>query len=311
MARMPRIQYEGALYHVINRGNYRSAVFETSGAAAAFEAALAETCVRHNWRIHAYAIMRNHFHLALETPQANLVEGMHWLQGTFASRFNRFREEHGHLFQGRYKALLVEDAAALLRVIHYIHLNPVRAHLVAPAFCATFRWGSLSKLRQPSRPAWLVADVLLRQLGFRDSTAGWSEYATFLAELSGNTADQERMEFGGLSSGWAIGTQAWRKALAIDYRHLALNPGMESCELRMLKEENWREELGRVMSELGKTPQDSADEPPDVEWKIASAKTLRGRGIPYSWSGRELRMGPDNRIRSQVFHFRKAQATRL
>lgn len=308
---MPRIQYEGALYHVINRGNYRSAVFETRGAAAAFEAALAETCVRHNWRIHAYAIMRNHFHLALETPHANLVEGMHWLQGTFASRFNRFREEHGHLFQGRYKALLVEDAAALLRVIHYIHLNPVRAHLVAPAFCATFRWGSLSKVRQPSRPAWLVADVLLRQLGFRDSTAGWSGYATFLAELSGNTADQERMEFGGLSSGWAIGTQAWRKALAIDYRHLALNPGMESCELRMLKEENWREELGRVMSELGKTPQDSADEPPDVEWKIASAKTLRGRGIPYSWIGRELRMGPDNRIRSQVFHFRKAQATRL
>jgi REP element-mobilizing transposase RayT len=105
-------------------------VFETVGAAQAFEATLAETCERHAWRIHAYVIMRNHYHLALETPGANLVQGMHWLQGTFASRFNRFRAVHGHLFQGRYQALLVEDASALQRVVHYIDLNSVRAGIV-------------------------------------------------------------------------------------------------------------------------------------------------------------------------------------
>jgi putative transposase len=127
MARKLRIQYPGAMYHVINRGNYRRDVFESVGAARAFEAALLEACELFGWLLHAHAVMRNHFHLALETPEPNLVEGMHWLQSSFATRFNRFRGENGHLFQGRYKSLLVEDGAALGRVADYIHLNPVRA----------------------------------------------------------------------------------------------------------------------------------------------------------------------------------------
>lgn len=309
MARMPRIQYHGALYHVINRGNYRRDVFESSGAAQAFEAALAETCLRQGWRVHAYAVMRNHFHLALETPRPNLVEGMHWLQGTFASRFNRFRDEQGHLFQGRYKALLVEDSAALLRVIHYIHLNPVRAQFVPPGFCATFRWGSLSKLRLQPRPDWLVADVLLSRMGFRDSAAGWKHYAGFLADLAGNALEQEKMEFGGLSSGWAIGTRAWRSALAKEYRHLALNPGLESRELQFLREDYWREAFDGVMAALGKSPENAASEPAGAKWKIDAASRLRGLGVPYPWIMRELSMGAENKIRAQVFHFRKRRTS--
>ena len=144
MARKLRIQYPGALYHIINRGNYRRDVFATVGAAQAFEHAMDEVCRRFNWRLHAYVIMRNRFHFALETPQPNLSEGMHWLEGTFAVRFNRFRQELGHLFQGRYDAILLEDATILTRVIHYIHLNPVRATIVAPSACSTFRWSSLT-----------------------------------------------------------------------------------------------------------------------------------------------------------------------
>ena len=97
------------MYHVINRGNYRRDVFETTGTAKAFEVTLDEACEQHGWKLHAYVILRNHFHLALTTPEPNLVEGMHWLQSTFASRFNRLRGERGHLFQGRYQALLIED----------------------------------------------------------------------------------------------------------------------------------------------------------------------------------------------------------
>lgn len=309
MPRMPRIQYEGALYHVINRGNYRRAIFETTGAAHAFEAVLSETCLRHRWRVHAYAIMRNHFHLALETPQANLVEGMHWLQGTFASRFNRFREEHGHLFQGRYKALLVEDAAALMRVVHYIHLNPVRAAVVPPASCATFRWGSLPKLRRPERPVWLAADILISRMGFPDSAAGWRRYAGFLAELAANTSEQAKLEFDRLSSGWAIGTQAWRSALAKEYQQLSLRPGLERRELRMLREEQWRESFDRVMAELGKPREALANEASDVGWKIAAAARLRSRGVPYSWIGRELILRCDSKLRGQVFQFRRAHGT--
>lgn len=298
---MLRIQYEGAFYHVINRGNYRRDVFETPGAAHAFEQTLTEACLRYRWRVHAYAIMRNHFHFALETPQPNLVDGMHWLQGTFATRFNRFRSERGHLFQGRYQALLVEDAAALVRVIHYIHLNPVRANIVEPAACAAFRWGSLRKLGLQPRPSWLSAEPLLSQMGFADSTAGWNQYAEYLAGLAANPAEQEIQEFSQLSSGWAIGTQAWRRDLARDYRHLALAPGLETRELQEIKEEHWRGTLGRLMTAAGKSNDDAAQAPPDVPWKIAIASRLRHNGVPYRWISRELQMGAANTIRARVF----------
>ena len=96
MARKLRIEYEGALYHVLNRGNYRRDVFETAGAAQAFVAVMEDASARYGWNVHAYALMRNHYHLAIETPTANLVDGMHWLQSTIATRFNRFRNERGH-----------------------------------------------------------------------------------------------------------------------------------------------------------------------------------------------------------------------
>ena len=133
MARKLRIQFEGACYHIINRGNYRADVFANQGAAKAFETCLWEACEKTGWRLHAYVIMQNHYHLAVETPQPNLVEGMHWLQSTFATRFNRFRSENGHVFQGRYKAILVEPGPTLAYVANYIHLNPHRAGLLPVA----------------------------------------------------------------------------------------------------------------------------------------------------------------------------------
>ncbi len=102
VARKPRLEFAGAIYHVLNRGNYRADLFETAGAAQAFVDCLFESCEKSGWRLHAYAVMRNHYHLAVETPQGNLVAGVHWLQSTFGNRFNRFRGEHGRAFQGRY-----------------------------------------------------------------------------------------------------------------------------------------------------------------------------------------------------------------
>ena len=91
MARKLRLEFSGACYHVINRGNYRRSVFATEGAAASFETCLVEAGAKFRWRVHAFVIMRNHFHLALETPEPNLSLGMKWLQGTWAARFNRYR----------------------------------------------------------------------------------------------------------------------------------------------------------------------------------------------------------------------------
>jgi putative transposase len=107
VARKTRIEFGGACYHVINRGNYRRDLFAAKGAAESFRKCLFEAAERCGWRLHAFVIMRNHFHLAVETPEPNLSDGMKWLQGTWAARFNRFRGEVGRPFQGRYKALHV------------------------------------------------------------------------------------------------------------------------------------------------------------------------------------------------------------
>jgi len=130
MARRLRLQFPGARSHIINRGNFRQAVFSTAGAGQAFVTTLDEAAERFRWRLHAYRVMSNHYHLALETPEPNLAVGVHWLQTTYATRHNRFRRRHGHLFQGRFKSLLIEDATHLARVVDYIHLNPVRAGTV-------------------------------------------------------------------------------------------------------------------------------------------------------------------------------------
>jgi REP element-mobilizing transposase RayT len=127
MARKLRLEFPGACYHVINRGNYRSDIFRTERTKSAFVTCLFEACAKSAWLLHAFVVMRNHYHLAIETPEGNLVLGMKWLQATFANRFNGWRQERGHVFQGRYKALLVQEGDPLGLVCHYIHLNPVPA----------------------------------------------------------------------------------------------------------------------------------------------------------------------------------------
>jgi putative transposase len=301
VARRLRIQFSGALYHVINRGNYRRDVFGSVGAAQAFESTIAEACDRYRWRLHAFGIMPNHYHLALETPDPNLVEGMHWLQSTFATRFNRFRDERGHLFQGRFQSPLVEDARALVRVINYIHLNPVRAHMVPAADCGSFRWSSLRRLMQADRPKWLFGEALLGQLELPDSREGWASYSRHLAALAALSAGQEAKEFTELCTGWAIGTEGWKRAVAKEHRQLALHPGYEASELRDLKERGWREQLERKLLNAGKTMQDVPFDPANAAWKIDVAVGLRRECIPYAWIRDALAMRGLSSIRGLVF----------
>lgn len=97
MPRKTRIEIRDGLYHIINRGNYRSDIFENDQDKASFEQTIFEACEKAGWRLFAYVIMKNHYHLAIGTPQGNLISGMQWLQSTFANRFNRFRKERGHV----------------------------------------------------------------------------------------------------------------------------------------------------------------------------------------------------------------------
>lgn len=298
MARKLRIEYDGALYHVINRGNYRRDVFETAGAAHAFVQALGEAAEKHQWKIHAYVVMRNHFHAAIETPRANLSAGMHWLQTTFASRFNRLRSEHGHLFQGRYQALLIEDSSALLRVANYIHLNPVRAGIVLPEQVALFRWSSLPALAKPPRPEWLVTKALLDQLQLADSSKDWATYIKYLAVLALDPADQERQGFNELSRGWVIGTNDWRTVIAKSHRHLAATRDIAQAELTEIKRSQWEAVLAEAMKTAGKTKADVAVDPKGAKWKIAAAQRLRSEAsAPFPWIAEQLGMGSPSSVR--------------
>ena len=197
MARSLRVEYPGAVYHVLNRGNYRKPVFETPEARDAFEACLFAACERYGWRLYAYCTLSNHYHGALETPEGNLSVGMQWLQSTFANRFNRAHQAHGHLFQGRFKSLIVERDEYLGPLIHYIHLNPIRANLASIENPETYRWSSLWYLHQKrKRPIFMDLDLGLHYAGnLADTPLGRRQYRAYLVWLQEDNAMKRQLQF--------------------------------------------------------------------------------------------------------------------
>lgn len=301
MARKLRIQFGGAIYHVINRGNYREDVFGSVGAAIAFEQILAQACERFGWRIHAYAIMRNHFHLVLETPQPNLVDGMHWLQGTYATRFNRKRSENGHVFQGRYRALLIEGEVALGRVVAYVHLNPVRAGIVDARHVAQFRWTSLRRFVAGERLTWLISVQWLAQLGLDDSTTGWRGYVDRLVQLASDPEEQEKQGFNEMTRGWAIGSIGWKRAIAKEHAHLALSRGVSDVAIREMRAARWNEALQQILAGNGKAMSDIIRDAKSAGWKIRAAKDLRETSdASYAWIAERLNMGAAASVRVYI-----------
>jgi len=130
MARPLRIEYEGAFYHVTSRGNERKRIFSAKADYNQFKTYLKKAQEKYACRLHCYVLMQNHYHLVMETPEGNLSQVMQYLNGSYTSYFNRRRRRSGHLFQGRYKAILVDVDSYLLQLSRYIHLNPVRAGTV-------------------------------------------------------------------------------------------------------------------------------------------------------------------------------------
>jgi REP element-mobilizing transposase RayT len=304
MARRLRIQFPGAIYHLINRGNYRRDLFATVGAAKAFECALGEASTRFGWIVHAYCLLRNHYHVALTTPVPNLSDGMHWLQTTFALRFNRFRSERGHLFQGRYQSPLVEDAAALVRVVEYIHLNPVMAGIVPADRVADFRWSSLPRLVKGQRPDWLSPTAWLPALGLSDHARDWKRYVADLQRLAESPEEQEKRGFDELTRDWAIGSDGWKQALAREHEHRALDLDLPRNESQALKEQRWRAMLETELRGRGKDSVAVVRDAKSIRWKVEIAFVLRKKsGAPYRWIAQSLAMGSPLAVRVAVCRF--------
>jgi len=315
MARKLRLEYAGGCYHVINRGNYRRNLFAAEGAAESFERCLFEAVARFGWRLDAFVIMRNHFHLALETPEPNLSAGMGWLQATWAARFNRFRGVVGRPFQGRYKALHVEPGHAFAQVAHYIHLNPVRAKACGAEALKDFRWSSLWHYLRKNRPAGLWPETLLRQSGeLADTAAGWRRYVAYLGLLAEEDGKRREERFGRLSRGWVVGSAAFKAALQEDLT--ALNPSGGRFELlggdreahRQVQAEIWEEKLvvAAKMLRVELDPLPARKSAPDKVWLAAVLKT--GTSVSNGWLATRLQMGAPASVSQYVRRFRLSGA---
>lgn len=164
MTRPLRLEFPGALYHVTARGNRRNAIYRDDADRRAWLDTLGLVCRRHRFVVHSFCQMTNHFHLLVETPDANLSLGMRHLNGAYSQYFNRRHGLAGHVLQGRYKAILVQKEAYLLEVARYIVLNPVRANMVPSP--DAWSWSSYHILAlSHSAPPWHACDYLLGQFG--------------------------------------------------------------------------------------------------------------------------------------------------
>ena len=160
MARPLRLQIPGGLYHVTARGNRREAIYLDDADRQAFDALLAEVCIRYNWAVHAVCQMGNHYHVLVSTPDGNLAAGMRHLNGVYTQRFNARHGRVGHLFQGRYGAVLVERESYLVEVARYVVLNPVRARMVRQA--EDWPWSSYrATVGLAAMPDWLDVEWIL------------------------------------------------------------------------------------------------------------------------------------------------------
>jgi putative transposase len=306
MARRLRLEFPGAIYHVINRGNYRTWIFADAATRAAFEACLFEACERTGWLLHAFVVMFNHYHLAVETPAGNLVAGMQWLQSTFASRFNRYRREHGHLFQSRYKSLLVEEGDALGAVCDYIHLNPVRAGMVEPASLLSYRHSSYWFLHQKKRPGFLRVETALAAAGLpADSPRGRDSYAQYLAWQAAEGPAGRNEAYVSLSQGWALGSDGFKASLIKDYDLAPIARAWELDGAREVSAARWMLALDRALKGMGKCAADCRADRKSAPWKIAVAVHLKqSTHASNRWLTEQLHMGTPVAVSQYVSSFR-------
>lgn len=230
MPRHVRVEYPGAFYHVMARGDRGENIFLDDKDREQILQTLAQACAKTGWRIHAWVLMSNHYHWLVETPQPNLVEGMRWIQNTYTRRFNHRHKLWGHVFGGRYKAVLVEsdlESDYFGNLWDYIHLNPVRGGLLEAGeggALLEYRWSSLAQVYAVGparRPAWSATERSFAAFGCKDNVTGRRELIERLeqravaeeAEKCGWIVRDGQSLNSTLRRGWYWGSPIFRKKL--------------------------------------------------------------------------------------------------
>jgi putative transposase len=294
VARQLRIEYEGAIYHALSRGDRREDIFRDDIDRTSFLELLARTCEKTGWEVHAYCLMRNHFHLVVETPRANLVAGMKWLLGSYTMRFNRRYQLCGHLFAGRYKSLLIDerDPLYLRTVCDYVHLNPARAGLIKAAEALeSYRWSSYpSYVMGPrSRARWLRCDRLLGEHGL--TREDWRHRIEFSRRMEASRLESNGEREAKIRKGWLYGAEDFITHL-IDRFEKKVGEH-HRAEERARTDEEIAERIVRTgMKELGWEEEDLRRRRKSDAAKVRMARTVRERtSVSLKWIARRLEMG--------------------
>jgi len=353
MARQVRIEYPGACYHIMARGNRLDPIFVSAKGRdqELFLETLEEACQQTGFRVWAWVLMKNHYHLVVETPEANLVSGMSWLQNTYTRRFNTRHKQWGRLFGDRYKSILIEldhspgGSFYLRTLLDYVHLNPVRAGLVAPAkpradSVLAYPWSSVSRgyaLSPGKRPDWNCAEAGLGLFGFKDTAR---DRRRFVARLDARMAceDAERCgvaEIGGqtlnssLRRGWYWGSESFKEAMLGKLEDLSVARRKEGTNLpdshnyaqsRQFKDHHLHEAeaiIRKGIAHFGLEVDGDAAEPLPkaprgdlsvvaIAWSICRLTTL-----PRIWTAQRLGLGSAGNVSERVRQFEKAKPAKL
>lgn len=332
MARGIRVEYAGAFYHVMARGNRRQEIFFDDGDRRFFLKTLADACERTGWRVHAWVLMNNHYHILIETPAPNLVEGMQWLQNTYTRRLNTKHRLWGRVFGDRYKAVLVEGGNGdyFTTLLDYIHLNPARAGAVQVSEGDSVRdypWSSARMVYATGgskRFPWSCVAAGFEAFGLRDTVAGRREFVERLDKRA-----REELAAAGLvpapvtmdarlshlRRGWYWGSQVFaEKAIALGrglimsrqnaaYRSGPIYRAHDAGQAKRILEEG----LKRLRVNVAELEKLSGS---DVN-KVALAELLSAKtSAPQAWIATELRMKSAANVSQQLRRIRSTNEAR-
>ena len=304
MARKLRVQYPGAIYHLMNRGDHQERIFLNDHDRERFLATLDESCQKTGWQVHAYCLMSNHFHLVIETPSSNLVEGMKWLLGVYTRRFNLRHKVFGHLFSGRYQALIVDGSGSgyLKTVCDYVHLNPARAGLLRPEEpLQSYRWSSYPLYVSESvpKPAWLRVDRLLGEWGLLwDHPGAGRQFAALMEARRQGELDEE---FKPVQQGWCLGGESFRAEMLryVQEHRGKWHYGAELWESAQAKAE---QVVAQALRSESISEEQLARWRKNHPFKLKLAVRLRGETtVSVEWIARRLTMGTRGHLANLLY----------
>jgi len=294
----------------MNRGDQGDDVFLDVLDYENFLKLLGDCCGRTGWKIHSYVLMPNHFHLLMETPSGNLVAGMKWFMGAYTQGFNRRHGLHGHAFQGRYKAVLVqkEKGEYFETVSTYIHLNPARGHLLGKEGLGLeeYQWSSYpGYIGKGERPGWIAVDRVLGNLGWKDDGAGRMKYRQYMARRVGELKTrrgrkQYQQAWKPVRFGWFVGDGEFEQSLLKGVKRVVEKNRRESYSGAALVRHE-EEKAERLIAESLKAMKlregdlarlaMGAIEKGLMAWQIQAATTLSQR-----WIAERLSMGSPSNV---------------